>query len=141
MTELLERLIEAVRKGYWEASEETVQALVEKYLEIIENNDVYTPNEKFKTFLENKATGFGLDISVLQALNERQANPEVLESSASAKQSVKVEGVKLEKQPEQEMKEEDDDMTIIWITMALLGVLIIGFFYELLTHRKGVPAT
>ena len=57
MTELLERLIEAVRKGYWEASEETVQALVEKYLEIIENNDVYTPNEKFKTFLENKATG------------------------------------------------------------------------------------
>jgi len=140
IAQISERMLEAVRKGYWEASDETVQALVEKYLEIIENNDVYTPNDKFKTYLENKATGFGLDVSALQALNERQANPEVPESSASAEQSVKVEGVKLEKQPEQEMKEEDD-MTIIWITMALLGLLIVGFFYELLTHRKMVPAT
>ena len=133
-------MLEAVRKGYWEASDETVQALVEKYLEIIENNDVYTPNEKFKTFLENKATGFGLDVSALQALNERQANPEVPESSASAEQSVKVEGVKLEKQPEQET-EVEDDMMITWISLAVLGLLIMGFFYELLAHRKVLPST
>ena len=140
IAQISERMLEAVRKGYWEASDETVQALVEKYLEIIENNDVYTPNEKFKTFLENKATGFGLDVSALQALNERQANPEVPESSASAEQSVKVEGVKLEKQPEQET-EVEDDMMITWISLAVLGLLIMGFFYELLAHRKVLPST
>ena len=137
IAQISERMLEAVRKGYWEASDETVKALVEKYLEIIKTHDVYTPNEKFKTFLESKAVGFGLDVSALKQLNERQANPVPQQSSPSAakENTVQVEGVKLEKQPEQSSAEEDD-LSVYWIGAALLLMLMAGFMYELKRQQR-----
>jgi cobaltochelatase CobN len=128
-------MLEAVRKDYWEASDETVKALVEKYLEIIKEHDVYTPNEKFKTFLETKATGFGIDVSALQQLNERQANPTQQQAAGATAETVQVEGVKLEKQPEQEISE-DDDMTVYWLILALLLLLVAGFAFELSRQKR-----
>ncbi len=135
IAQISERMLEAVRKDYWDASDETVKALVEKYMEIIKEQDVYTPNEKFKKFLETKAVGFGIDVSALQQLNERQANPTQQQAEATANaETVQVEGVKLEKQPDQQMNEEDD-MTIYWICLALLLMFIVGFAFEL-TRQK-----
>ncbi len=137
IAQISERMLEAVRKDYWKPSDETVKALVEKYLEIIATHDVYTPNEKFKTFLETKAVGFGLDVSALKQLNERQANPVPQQSSPSAakENTVQVEGVKLEKQPEQSSAEEDD-LSVYWLSAALLLMLVAGFMYELKRQQR-----
>ncbi len=140
IAQISERMLEAVRKGYWEASEETVKALTEKYLEIIKENDVYTPNEKFKKYLEAQAVGFGLDVSALQELNERQANPSQEQPAASAAASeatetVQVEGVKLEKQTEKS-EQVEDDWTIYWLAIALLLLIIGGFIFETKRHRQ-----
>jgi len=132
VAQISERMLEAVRKGYWEASEETVKALTEKYLEIIQDNDVYTPNEKFKQFLEEQAVGFGLDVSALKELNERQANPPQQAANASAEASaetVEVEGVKLEKQPEK-TNEAEDDWTMYWLGLLLLVTVLLGYVFE-----------
>ncbi|MCK5905249.1 MAG: cobaltochelatase subunit CobN, partial [Gammaproteobacteria bacterium] len=119
IAQISERMLEAVRKDYWDASDKTVKALVEKYIEIIKEHDVYTPNQKFKDFLEAKAVGFGLDISALKELAERQANPEKQQTEAtSSSETVQVEGVKLEKQPEQQVTE-DDDMSVYWLSLIL----------------------
>ena len=138
IAQISERMLEAVRKEYWDASDETVQALVEKYLEIIETNDVYTPNEKFKEFLETKALGYGLDVSALQELNQRQANP-TQQQAGAVSETVEVEGVKLEKQPEQQMTEVDDWMTY-WLTLALIVLAAFGFAYELTRQKRLVHA-
>jgi len=109
-------------------------------MEIIKEHDVYTPNEKFKKFLETKAVGFGIDISALQQLQERQANPaQQQETAAATAETVQVEGMKLEKQTEQE-KTEEDDMSIYWLSMALFMFAIFGFMFELFRQKKMLQA-
>jgi len=140
IAQISERMLEAVRKDYWEASDETVKALVEKYLEIIKEHDVYTPNEKFKKFLETKAVGFGIDISALQELKERQENPtKQQQAKAAAAETVQVEGVKLEKQPEQQ-KQEEDDLSIYWLSLALFMFVVFGFLFEFVRQKKMIQA-
>ncbi len=134
IAQISERMLEAIRKEYWDAPDETVKALVEKYLEIIKDNDVYTPNDKFKQFLESKAVGFGVDISALQQLNELQANPTQQHTSATTAESVQVEGIKLEKQPEQDINEEDS--YIYWVALTLLLLLVLGFVFELIRQQR-----
>lgn len=141
VAQISERMLEAVRKGYWEASEETMKALTEKYLEIIQDNDVYTPNEKFKQFLEEQAVGFGLDVSGLKELNERQANPPQQVANASVKASaetVEVDGMKLEKQQEN-TEQPDDDWAMYWFGLLLLVTVMLGYVFEVkrYTNFKG----
>ena len=133
IAQISERMLEAVRKGYWEAAEETVKALTEKYLEIIQENDIYTPNEKFKEYLQTQATGFGLDTTMLQALNERQAKPNQETAEATA-EVVPVEGVKLEKQTEKTQTSEND-WTLYWLGLALLLIVLSGGLFETTRHK------
>ena len=90
-----ERMLEAVRKGYWEAPEEVVRTLVETHEEIAKMHDLNVRNEKFADFVKAKASGFGL-LAAARAASVKP--PEV--SSAPATEPVK--GVKLEKQVQQE---------------------------------------
>ncbi len=135
IAQISERMLEAVRKGYWQASDETVKALVEKYMEIIKEHDIYTPNDKFKKFLETKAVGFGVDISALQQLQDRQENPQQQATAGATVETVQVEGVKLEKQPEQQTTEEDD-WSIYWISLALFVLLLLGFGFEFIRQKQ-----
>lgn len=136
IAQIAERMLEAVRKGYWEASDETIKALTEKYLEIIKDNDVYTPNEKFKQFLETEAQGFGLDVSALQALNARQQNAGKTVQETQA-ETVQVEGVKLEKQPDQPTDDETN-WSMIGIAALLLLIFVVGYLGE---RRKQLQQT
>ena len=56
---MLERMLEAVRKDYWAADEATLQAMVERYIEIVEQFDHYVDNESFASLpiLARKASG------------------------------------------------------------------------------------
>jgi len=137
IAQVSERMLEAIRKDYWEASDETIKTLVEKYMEVIKEHDVYTPNEKFKEFLETKAVGFGIDVSALKELQERQANPTKQANSAAATESeaVEVEGIKLEKQPEKTDVTEED-WTFYWLGFAMLLLVLAGFFFETIRYKN-----
>jgi len=138
IAQVSERMLEAIRKDYWEASDETVKALVEKYMEIIKEHDVYTPNEKFKEFLETKAVGFGIDVSALKELQDRQANPpaqQTAQATAANAETVQVEGMKLEKQPEK-TNETEDDWTLYWLGLAMLVLIAAGFLFEAKRHKN-----
>ena len=56
---MLERMLEAVRKDYWAADKATLQAMVERYIEIVEQFDHYVDNEKLRELpiLARKALG------------------------------------------------------------------------------------
>ncbi len=60
---LLERMLEAVRKEYWDADEETLKAMIERLSELANKHDILVDNEKLTEFMSSKAAGFGLDIA------------------------------------------------------------------------------
>jgi len=52
LAQIIERMLEAVRKGYWQADQETIKKMVETYTEIASEFDVATDNEKFKEYMD-----------------------------------------------------------------------------------------
>ena len=136
LAQISERMLEAVRKGYWDASEETQKALVEEYISIAETHDLFTNNQKFKDYLNEKATGYGLVMAALKSAPSDQpkaTNPETRTEVAKAEplpqpQSETVEGVKLEKQPPPQSADEPfDEMKLAAI---LAAIFMLGFVYE-----------
>lgn len=57
MAQTIERMLEAARKGYWQADDATVQELKERWRELAARHDVRTDNAQFQAFV---APGFGM---------------------------------------------------------------------------------
>ncbi|GAB2884344.1 cobaltochelatase subunit CobN [Microbulbifer echini] len=115
MAQMLERMLEAVRKGYWPADAETLKKMVETYTELANQYDVATDNEKFSDFVSEQALGFGLT-----PLLSNQAINDVAASTAEPQQ---VSGQKLEQV--QESKPQQKTQEFLWL--VLLGILLAGF--------------
>ncbi len=58
--QLMERMIEAIRKGYWDAPQETRQKLVERWQELASQHAVKVGEKATKDFIGQMAAGFGL---------------------------------------------------------------------------------
>ena len=114
LAQIIERMLEAVRKGYWQADAETLKKMLETYTEIANQHDVVTDNETFTEFVKEQNTGFGL-----APLVPGQAAPELANSVSSASQQVS--GQKLE-QVEQG-KQTESDYTLWWL---LGGIFFTG---------------
>ncbi|WP_235938603.1 cobaltochelatase subunit CobN [Thalassotalea algicola] len=129
LAQILERMIEAVRKGYWQADEETLKKMVETYTEIATEFDVATDNEKFNEYMDATATGFGL-APLSQALTQALAQPQ-----QAAQVSQQVSGQKLEEQAKSEPIE--TDYTPLW---WLLAIFLAGGVHQWF-ERRPVYAT
>ncbi|MBN7819354.1 cobaltochelatase subunit CobN [Bowmanella yangjiangensis] len=72
LAQMLERMLEAVRKGYWQADAQTLKRMLEEYQDLASRYDVFTNNQKFKDFVARQAAGFGLAplVSAPSAANE-----------------------------------------------------------------------
>ena len=55
-----ERMLEAIRKDYWQADERTKRELVATYQDLAARHDVHTSNETFKAYVAELAQGFGI---------------------------------------------------------------------------------
>ena len=106
---MLERMLEAIRKDYWQASEMTLQAIIERYIEIVEKFDHYVDNEKLREFTDLSAKGFGLDLKL--------PSPELDTSSPAT--SERIEGQKLEQQAD------TTESKVTWDKVLLAGIFII----------------
>ncbi|WP_193088829.1 cobaltochelatase subunit CobN [Advenella sp. FME57] len=58
--QILERMAEAMRKGYWNASEQTRRDLVRRWQQLAEQFDVHTGAEATRRYIADVAQGFGL---------------------------------------------------------------------------------
>ncbi|WP_396957151.1 cobaltochelatase subunit CobN [Nitrosomonas sp.] len=60
LAQIAERMLEAIRKDYWQADTQTVRELVTTYIELTQHYDIHTGNEIFKAYVQELAAGFGL---------------------------------------------------------------------------------
>lgn len=124
MAQIIERMLEAVRKEYWQADASTVQQLVQRYEELRQQYPVVSSNEKFNAFLDAKLSGYGLSAAAPQAAAQQQPLPQ---NQLPAQQMQEVQGQRLEK-----VSGETADLQLEWLAWLalLLGVSALGYFRE-----------
>lgn len=123
LAQMIERMLEAERKEYWETDEETLKQLVETYLEIKRDHNVFSENEKFLENLSDQAQGFGM-AALLESANTA-LEQEFAEQAAVSQANEQVEGQKLE-QMEEQVSDEEFDWQILFFISFLLAAFIIG---------------
>lgn len=128
LAQITERMLEAIRKDYWQTDEQTVRELVQTYVDLANQYDVYTSNETFKAYIQELATGFG--ISPTPANDVAQSNPvEAFEPLV-----VQVEGQELQKVTEAEPVDFD---TLKWLfLLPVLLSLLAGMLRQLMQRRQ-----
>ncbi len=129
LAQIIERMLEAVRKGYWQADDATIQKMVETYTDLAAEFDVATDNEKFVEYVDNAALGFGLT-PLTQALANAQVKAN---ASASQPNMEQVTGQKLEEQVKAEVTEEEISAYWYWI----MAIFLLGFMHNLIQPTKG----
>ena len=129
LAQIIERMLEAVRKGYWQADEQTIKKMVETYTEIASEFDVVTDNEKFNEYMDTNATGFGL-MPLSQALAQALASPQVASLTQQAQQ---VTGQELQEQAKSEPFETDYSI-LYW----LAAIFLFGASSELVIAKRKV---
>jgi len=88
---IVERMLEATRKGYWEPSETTQRELVEAWQDLKRRYDLKAGNPKIESFGGELATGFGLAAAGAMETaptpaDAAQASPEMDTNAATAQQ-------------------------------------------------------
>ena len=92
---MMERLLDAIRKNYWDAPQQTQRELVAAYQASLEKNDLQAAHGKLAAFADRLAAGFGLNPVAFDSLASPQAAVGV--NTPVAAQTQQVEGQKLEK--------------------------------------------
>ncbi|NKN34394.1 cobaltochelatase subunit CobN [Marichromatium bheemlicum] len=59
LAQVVERMLEAVRKDYWEASEETLSTLVEVYQDAVERHGYQAASSQLEPYVRDLVAGFG----------------------------------------------------------------------------------
>ncbi|MCV6607568.1 MAG: cobaltochelatase subunit CobN [Campylobacterales bacterium] len=122
--QIIEKMLEANRKGYFKTDEDTLKKLVELYKELANKHSITKSyNEKFKKFVDDKAIGFGL-MTPNGKMIDKVAKP----NQQKVQEKPKVKGQKLEKVQKQQI-EQDYQEYFVWAGLLLIAMA--GVFSEL----------
>ncbi len=124
LAQIIERMLEAERKGYWKTDEKTIKSMVKTYAELAKKFDVVTDNSKFNDYLEKQAIGFGL-AALLPDMKEPNIDPQVIPEQTK-KQQDKTEEVTGQKLEEQASKVDEIEQDYTWLYLILF-IFIAGF--------------
>ncbi len=128
LAQIIERMLEAVRKGYWQADAETLKKMLETYTEIANQHDVDTENKTFQEFVNEQNAGFGL-APLLNAPSTQAALPEQAPTQ-NQPQAEQVTGQKLE---QVEATEVEQDYRL-WYLIGF--IFLLGFASSFMPVRK-----
>lgn len=129
LAQITERMLEAVRKDYWKADEQTRRELVQVYQELAAKYDVQTANETFKTYVAEQAKGFGLNPQVTQAKSAATPEPP---AQAPTAQPQPVQGQQLT-----EVKKDQPLSHLIWSYAWLLAAVVVaGMLWQAWQARR-----
>ena len=127
LAQISERMLEAVRKGYWDAPEDVVRKLVETHQEIARSRDLLVENRKFAEFVEAKARGFGMLAAAAPTTATDAATDPATDASAPTAEQVT--GMVLERKPDDQSPPADSPMR--WFLYAFLaGGFGLGMAWE-----------
>ena len=132
LARMMERMLEAERKNYWQADPERLQRLIEQYMQMVNQYDLIVLNDALRENVNQLAAGFGLT-AVLEQPTMKDMAKQVIEQNIKNKQAIEaqqqnpnkseqVEGQKLEKQSQQQ---EADPNYFIWQALFIM-LLILG---------------
>ncbi len=119
--QMIERMLEAVRKDYWSADAEVTHELVEKYIQLAQQYDITTDNEKFTEFVNSQAQGFGLSPLPVQ-LSQAPVAGQIINAPQQ------VEGQKLEEVKANQTPDENNEVE--WILLLIVLFFILGIGYQ-----------
>ena len=123
--QLMERMIEAIRKGYWDAPEAVRMQLASRWRELAAGHGVDVGEEPTTAFIEKMARGFGLAAPSAPAQTQDARGQESdIGASAPANTPQPVTGQVLEEVP-QEIAPQDPWSHRLAI-MAMLGLAVLG---------------
>lgn len=134
LAQITERMLEAIRKDYWKADEQTKKELVEIYQEIAQKHDVQTDNQAFKAYVAQLAQGYGVSANAAPAAataTPAQATPTAPQNPA---QTVTVQGQQLQKQ-EQSSDTEPDWTRWLYLLPVLLS-LFSGMTWQVVKQKQ-----
>ncbi len=131
--QLMERMVEAIRKGYWDAPEETRRQLAERWRELAADHGVTVGEAPTKAFVERMAAGFGLAAkpAAPAAARPAAASPDQ-QAVAGAPQPVA--GQVLEQMPA--AAEPQDAWRLRLALCAMLGLIALGAALQWRTGRS-----
>lgn len=115
--QLIERMIEAIRKGYWDASEQTRQELVSRWQTLVTEKGADKGAEKTVDYIQQSLVGFGLE----------GIQPEAVTGTTET-----VSGQILEQQQQNEMP----DFYWLWILLGLLSVISAGICHRIYQYQQ-----
>ncbi|MBW7924283.1 MAG: cobaltochelatase subunit CobN [Burkholderiaceae bacterium] len=133
LAQIAERMLEAIRKGYWQADEATERELVQAWREIAQRHDVHTANETFVAHVEKLAQGYGLDAMQAPAAPASQSpaqaskpapaeaqDPAPIDDAAPEAPLERVRGQELREVP----REQPADAPPAWTYAAWLALIV-----------------
>ena len=136
LAQIIERMLEAERKGYWKTDSETIKTMVKTYAELAQEFDVVTDNSKFNENLKAQAAGFGLAALLEPKISEAKsadAKPQVApEQPKVAGETEQVTGQKLE---EQAKKADEFKEDYTWLYVLAL-IFIAGFMSDFIKKKS-----
>lgn len=114
---MIERLLEAARKEYWQADAQTLQQLAQRWQDLAERHNAVSDNAKFSAYVEQAAAGFGL------------AAPSDAQASAASKavDTQPVTGQKLERQQAQP---QPFDWAPLAVLLTIAAALMAGIYNQ-----------
>ena len=119
--------MEAVRKDYWQASEQTQKEMIARWQTLVNENKADKGAEKTVAFIEQQATKFGLNLE--QSADITDASSTATSTPESQTNSEQVKGQILEPQDITESK--DNDLSHWWIYLLLSFFIISGSIYRI----------
>ncbi|WP_134055785.1 cobaltochelatase subunit CobN [Rheinheimera aquimaris] len=112
---MMERMLEAIRKQYWDAPEQTLTELLQAYLELTAKYDIQAGNDAIAEFVKQQASGFGLSIA----------------AQNNAAQQAGSEGQQVSGQQLQQVSNNSTEQPRLWyLPLLLLLPLSAGFFRQ-----------
>lgn len=139
---MLERMLEAKRKGYWPASEQRLQRLLSQYIELVNQHDLVVLNNALQAYVNQQAQGFGLtplhmdkslqDMAANALQQQQQNNQDLMAQSMKSSESSpleqdipekEVQGQVLEKQTAQPSAVDD---FALYALLLILMVVVLG---------------
>ncbi|WP_250462275.1 cobaltochelatase subunit CobN [Microbulbifer litoralis] len=122
--QLIERMIEAVRKGYWDASAETRREMIERWQTLVNELDADTGAKKTVEFIRQQAAGFGL----AAAAADQAGQPEDQAGNPVKGQILEQVSVEAQQQP--------DTNWILWLAWFFLLACFTTGIARVLSHRQ-----
>jgi len=129
--QMLERMAEAIRKGYWDASEATRRTLAQRWQELAQRFEVDTGAPMTRRYLEDMAAGFGLHA---EAAQEAMASVEAPETGAIPAEN-RVQGQIMNPV---ELSSIADSHTAQWALALILLAIGCGAVWQLIVMRQSL---